>query len=249
MIDRRAIRRRGILREIGQEIAAARAQAEADHLVRLRRVNRVGATAFAIGGALFALAAGLAEAGVGSSSLPGAIYLVGGSFFSLGGYASIAQASNTAVQRGQGLAAERWRWWRWSWDNLGWLSAVTLFVGTLFFAVSLVDALVVESDPRVVDRLVWSPEMIGCLLFLLSGQIAIAEIGGGRLVPGWQPRDLGWWVVVVNQVGSVLFLVAGVAGYVHTDGDEVAAGLANLGTLTGALCFAIAGVLQEYEAP
>lgn len=249
MIDRRAIRRRGILREIGGGIAAARAEAEADHLIRLRRINHVAATAFLIGGSLFALAAALSQAGVGAATLPGAIYLVGGFFFSLGGYGSVAQASNIAVERGGGLAAEEWRWWRWNWRSLGWLSAAILFAGTLFFAVSLVDALVVEAEPRVVDHLVWAPEMIGCVLFLVSGQIAIAEVGGGRLSPGWEPRDLGWWIVVVNQLGSALFLLAGVSGFVHTDGDKIAAGLANFGTLTGALCFAIAGLLQEYEAP
>ena len=63
-------------------------------------------------------------------------------------------------------------------------------------------------------------------------------------------RDLGWWIVAVNQVGSVLFMVAAIASFVRpSSGDEVAVGIANWGTLTGALCFAIAGVMQEFERP
>ena len=60
----------------------------------------------------------------------------------------------------------------------------------------------------------------------------------------WRLRGegLGWWIVVVNQVGSVLFMVAAVASFVRADGDMIAVGIANWGTLTGALCFAVAGV-------
>ena len=32
-------------------------------------------------------------------------------------------------------------------------------------------------------------------------------------------------------------------------GDELAVGVANWGTLTGALCFAVAGAMQELERP
>jgi hypothetical protein len=99
-----------------------------------------------------------------------------------------------------------------------------------------------------VDRLVWSPDMVGCALFLLSGHLAMVEISG-RLAPCWRPRDLGWWIVVVNQLGSILFMVAAVASFVRADGDLIAIGIANWGTLTGALCFAAAGVLQEFERP
>ena len=67
----------------------------------------------------------------------------------------------------------------------------------------------------------------------------------------WRIRHegLGWWIVFVNQVGSVLFMASGVASFVRADGDMIAVGIANWGTLTGALCFAVAGVMQEFEKP
>jgi hypothetical protein len=52
-----------------------------------------------------------------------------------------------------------------------------------------------------------------------------------------------------KQLGSVLFMVSAVASLVRAEGDEIAVGIANWGTLTGALCFAVAGVLQEFERP
>ena len=88
--------------------------------------------------------------------------------------------------------------------------------------------------------------MVGCALFLVSGHLAMVEISGTWL-PCWRPRDLGWWIVAVNQLGSVLFMVSAVASFVRADGDMIAVGIANWGTLTGALCFAVAGVMQEFE--
>jgi hypothetical protein len=96
--------------------------------------------------------------------------------------------------------------------------------------------------------LIWSPDMIGCALFLVSGHLAMVEISGTWL-PCWRPSELGWRIVAVNQLGSLLFAVAAIASFVHHDGDLLAAGIANWGTLTGALCFAIAGVMQEFERP
>jgi hypothetical protein len=125
---------------------------------------------------------------------------------------------------------------------------VTLLVGTLFFFASLLVALIGDLSVAQEHRLVWSPEFVGCILFLVSGQIALTEIWRDR--PPGQRVDLGWWIAVANQLGSVLFLVAAFAAFVRpTTGDALAVGIANWGTLTGALCFSLAGILQEFERP
>jgi len=191
-------------------------------------VNAVAATAFLVGGSLFALGAALAQAGVNPTACA-TIYLVGGVFFSTGGYASVVQVrAEPRLQR---------------------TSAVVLFAGTLVFAINLVDSFIQELTPAAFDRLVWSPDMVGCALFLISGHLAMAGIAGGfwRV---WHRRDLGWWIIAVNQLGSVLFMVSAVASFVRpSSGDMVATGIANWGTVTGALCFAIAGLMQEFEHP
>jgi hypothetical protein len=132
---------------------------------------------------------------------------------------------------------------------VAWLSAAVLFTGTLVFAINLVDSFIKGLGAVAEDRLVWSPDIIGCLLFLISGHLAMVGIAcGWRRI--WGRRDLGWWIVAVNQVGSVLFMVSAIASFVRpATGDALAVGIANWGTLTGALCFAIAGVTQEYEHP
>jgi len=206
-----------------------------------RWINAVSATAFVVGGSLFAIGAALAQGDVGGPRLAAGVYLIGGVFFSTGGYAGVLQVIN-------GPRPGRWRWWSVEPGRPEWLSTVVLFVGTLVFAINLVDSFLGSLSPAQVDRLVWSPDMIGCALFLVSGHLAMVEISGTWL-PCWRPRQLGWWIVAVNQLGSVLFMVSAVASFVRADGDMIAIGIANWGTLTGALCFAVAGVLQEFEHP
>jgi hypothetical protein len=249
MVDRRAMRKRGVLRSLGEDLGAARAQADAATLRRLRIVNAVSATAFVIGGSLFAIGALLAQADVGGPLLPAAVYLCGGAFFSTGGYVTVLQVVNGPRERpGGGFEAQPWRWWRFERERLEWLSAAALFLGTLVFAVLLVDSFIANLSPRQADRLIWSPDMVGCALFLVSGHFSMVELTGTWLPRRW-PRELGWDIVVVNQIGSVLFMVSAVASFVHRDGDLTSVAIANWGTFGGALCFAIAGVMQEFERP
>jgi Ca2+/H+ antiporter len=208
-------------------------------------VNAVAATAFLIGGSLFALGAALAQAGVDPTACA-TIYLIGGVFFSAGGYTSVLQVVNEPGA--DGAPPARWRWWSREPRRLQWLSAVVLFAGTIVFAINLVDSFIAELSPAAANRLVWSPDMVGCALFLVSGHLAMAGIAG-RFWSVWRRRDLGWWIIAVNQLGSVLFMVSAVASFVSASGDELSTGIANWGTLLGAVCFGIAGGMQEFEHP
>jgi hypothetical protein len=246
-IDRRTLRKRGAL-AIAGENAHARADAATER--RLRVINAVAATAFVIGGSLFAIGALLAQADVGGPRLPAAVFLLGGVFFSTGGYASVLQVIDAPREAGADgvVRAAPWRWWASEPGRLDWWSAVALFVGTLYFGASLLAALIGDLTTAQIHRLVWSPEVIGCVLFLVSGHLALTEMHRDR--PRGRRADLGWWIVVVNQAGSALFMVAAIAAFVRPEsGDELAVGIANWGTFAGALCFAVAGVMQEFERP
>ena len=64
---------------------------------RLVRLNLVAAVAFFLGGSLFALGALFAQLDVGSLTTVNITYLVGGFFFSLGGYVSILLVVNAGA--------------------------------------------------------------------------------------------------------------------------------------------------------
>lgn len=203
-----------------------------------------------VGGSLFCVGALLAQGHVGGPRLAAAVFAVGGVFFTTGGYASVLQVAN--APRGvdpDGVArAAEWRWWSTEPGRLDWASAVALFVGTLYFGASLMAALVGDLTTAQLHRLVWTPEFVGCVLFLVSGHLALTEMHRDR--PRGRRADLGWWIVVVNQAGSALFMAAAVAAFVRPEtGDELAVGVANWSTFAGAACFAIAGAMQEFERP
>ncbi len=243
------MRKRGVLRALGEDVSAARARADAATLRRLWLVNAVAATAFVVGGSLFAIGAVLAQADVGGPLLPASVYLCGGVFFSTGGYVTVLQVVNGPREQADGsFVAAPWRWWRFERERLEWLSAASLFAGTLVFAILLVDSFISNLTPAQQDRLIWSPDMVGCALFLVSGHFAMVELTGTWLPRRW-PRELGWDIVVANQLGSVLFMVSAVASFVHHDGEVVSETIANWGTFGGAVCFALAGVMQEFERP
>lgn len=245
-LDRRVLRKRGVLVAGGEE----KGQADSATRRRLTRINAVAATAFVIGGSLFCLGALFAQAHVGGPRLAAAVFMAGGVLFTTGGYASVLQVAN--APRGADpdgiVRVERWRWWSTEPGRLDWASAVALFVGTLYFGASLAVALLGDLTTAQIHRDVWTPEFVGCVLFLLSGHLALTEMHRDR--PRGRRADLGWWIVVVNQTGSVLFMVAAVAAFVRpTSGDELAVGVANWATFAGAACFAVAGAMQEFERP
>jgi hypothetical protein len=207
---------------------------------RLELTNRVAATAFVVGGSLFCVGALLAQAHVGGPRLVGVVFLAGGVFFTTGGYSSVLLVANGG---GGG-----WRWWSFEPRRLEWASAFVLFVGTLYFGVSLLAALIGDLTTAQEHRLVWSPEVIGCILFLVSGHLALLQLRRERR-PG-QAFDLDGWIAVVNQVGSALFMAAAIAAFVRpSTGDELAVDIANWSTFAGAACFAVAGVMQERQRP
>ena len=215
---------------------------------RLIRLNLVAAVAFTVGGSLFALGAFFAQSGVGTLTTVNVTYLVGGFFFSLGGYASVVLAVNLTTDQSEGARSAPMRWWGFLPHQRGWLSATVLFVGTLLFAVSLVAAFAQDLTPRQSNGWIWFPDIAGCVCFLVSGHLALLDVGNGHI--GVRIGDIDWWVVAVNQFGSVLFFLAGIAAFVRpATSTELDAALVNWGTFTGAVCFAIGGVIQTFAKP
>ncbi|MFJ4120088.1 hypothetical protein ACIP3U_02015 [[Kitasatospora] papulosa] len=248
--ESRRARKRGLLTVLAAGETEARSRsADTVSVGRLRTLNAVAAGAFAVGGGLFVLGAAVAQ--FGPVDATGAwIYFAGGPFFNAGGYASLLQAVNAPRQdsTSTSLATRHWRWWSYEPGRIDWLSTFLLFVGTLVFGVNLVGSLLQGLSVQQENELVWAPDLIGCTIFLVSGHLALVEVCHGR--PRTLPRDLGWWIVAVNQLGSALFMASALADFTRpATGSVLNIDIANWGTLTGALCFSVGGVLQFFERP
>jgi hypothetical protein len=186
------------------------------------RAPRIMAWAFGIGSACFLVGPIPAYLALVGPRLDALTFFVGSLLFTLGGGIQTWLASATRNVDGAGRAA--------------WRAAVIQSAGTLFFNVTTARALQVTLGDPNYDRLVWRPDALGSVCFLVSG--AIAYWASDR--QGWLPArsDAGWWQPAVNLLGCVFFGISAVAGYVVGSSTEmVDQAAANVTTALGAACF------------
>ena len=62
------------------------------------------------------------------------------------------------------------------------------------------------------EPLVWRPDALGSVCFLVASWLAYAAAGPRRL--SWRPHDLGWTIAMLNLVGSVFFGLSAIGAYV-----------------------------------
>ena len=139
---------------------------------------------FMVGSACFALAsfAGLEPNALGRSfqsvTVINTVFFAGSIFFTGAGYLQLLEAINAdrraALARGE-KPTERFRWFAWQPDRIGWLSAFIQFLGTLLFNVNTWDALLPHLDWLQQDHLVWTPDIIGSICFLIGAYLLLPE--------------------------------------------------------------------------
>jgi hypothetical protein len=138
--------------------------------------------------------------------------------------------------------------WRRGDDRAALWAAAIQSAGTLFFNATTLRALdTTISDPQY-DRLVWRPDALGSICFLVSGAIVYAASPRR----GWRPArsGRGWWMPAVNLLGCVLFGISAVAGYiVPSTGSMIDLGAANWTTSAGATCFLACALPGLRRAP
>jgi hypothetical protein len=195
--------------------------------VILARFRRRSATAriailFMIGSALFAIASvpGYSEL---SESLTAITYAIGSVFFTAAAFEQLRTSERDPL--------DRW-------------SSLVQFAGTLLFNVNTFLAVDEKLDPHAKNLLVWTPDAVGSLCFLVASGIAwyaVKEQRGDKATRR---------IADLNLAGSVAFGFSAVASYTVSSTDElVNASVAASGTLIGAICFFIAAwMLKRYAA-
>jgi hypothetical protein len=163
------------------------------------------AVLFIVGSACFAV-----------GPFPGFVQLVGAAadaavFFAGSLFFTAAAALQCVVS---GFEPRRSDWW----------AAVVQLAGTLFFNISTFAALQDGLSTAQENRLIWAPDVFGCVCFLVASGLAWAAARG--------------WIAGLNLAGSVAFAIAGVASYfVPETGEILDLAAANFTTVIGALCF------------
>lgn len=189
---------------------------------------------FALGSACFVLGPVPAYAEAVGGTADAWTFFVGSLLFTTAGYLTYLQ-----VVRDDGH-----RWVAWMPRQLGFWAATVQLVGTVYFNVTTFAGLLdVPSDLQ--DRVVWRPDAIGSVCFLVASAIAFAE--AGHRWWSWRPGHRDWHITALNMWGSVFFGLSAVGAHVDAAGGLRNVQLANAGTFLGAVCFLVASVLMAGE--
>ena len=119
-----------------------------------------------------------------------------------------------------------------------WWAAIVQSAGTLFFNATTFRALHTQLSDPAYNHIVWRPDALGSICFLVSGVIAYRASARH----GWLPTRgvSGWWEPAVNLLGCVFFGIAAVASYVvPATGSMLDLAVVNWNTAAGAACFAV----------
>ena len=245
--------------DIHPRVAVGAIGHEWSHLWAPRRSGWWIAVLFMIGSALFAIGGAQAtwpDAPVVRWLDPtqaGWIFFAGSLFFTSAAYLQWLEALNNDVADVSIPTASRpsrWRFLGWHAHNLGYLASAVQLVGTILFNIDTADALITGLGWEGEDVLVWTPDMLGSVCFLVASQAALMEVSHHYW--SWQPRSLWWWIAAINMLGSVLFMVSAVASFVEPGIVVAFPWLANFGTFAGAVCFFIGAYLlipELFEMP
>lgn len=189
---------------------------------------------FATGSACFLVGPFPGYASLVGETADAVTFFAGSLLFTSGGALQTLLAAGDRHAPGAGRAA----WW----------TATIQSAGTLFFNVTTYQALHTAISSPGYDRLVWRPDALGSVCFLVSG--TIAYVASER--HGWRPArgGRGWWTAAVNLLGCIFFGISAVAGYVvPSSGGVIDLAASNFNTSLGAACFLACAVATLRAAP
>ncbi len=202
---------------------------------------------FMIGSACFLVGGVVTQWSSGTRSGIGIVFFVGSIFFTSAAYLQYSETVNVDHVLTPDRRRKRWRPVSWEPGRIDWLAAVIQLIGTVFFNVSTFAALNHSLSTHQINTRVWAPDVFGSAAFLVSSELAFAEVGHRWL--SFRNRTLSWWIVALNLFGSIAFGFSAVASLTEpASGQAVSARLANAGTSVGGVCFLIGALLLLPEA-
>lgn len=189
---------------------------------------------FAIGSGCFVVGPIPAYVEAVGAHIAALTFFVGSLFFTVAGYLTFLQ-----VIREDGHA-----WFGWMPRSLGFWAATIQLVGTLYFNVTTFAGLF-DVPTDLANRVIWRPDAIGSVCFLVASAIAFAE--AGHRWWSWRPGERDWHITALNMWGSIFFGLSAIGAHIDPAGSISHVQLANGGTFLGAVCFLVASLLMMGE--
>lgn len=169
------------------------------------------------------------------------IFFIGSIFFTLAAGLQLLEAINGDISD-INRQKTQWRWWVWKPHNAGYIASLVQFLGTLLFNMNTGVGFISDMNTTQLEIYNWSPNVIGCIFFLIASYIAMIEVT--HKLWSFQPRLISWWIVVLNMLGSVAFAVSAIYSWLEiTSHDTWWSWGVNGFTLLGGVCFFLASYL------
>jgi hypothetical protein len=172
----------------------------------------------------------------------GMVFFIGSIFFTSAAWLQWLEALNGDVSEALDGIPKRWRWFGWRPRNLGYLACLVQLIGTIFFNFNTADATISDLSWRRQDALIWLPNMLGSICFLVASYLAYTEVSHGAY--SLAPRSISWWITVINLAGSITFQISAVESFAPPAGiSPHFLFWSTLWTAAGALCFFVGAYL------
>ena len=175
-------------------------------------------------------------------------YFIGSLFFTSAAYGQFLQATNAniALVSGPLEKTKEWRWWTRGLQSPGFLASTSQLIGTILFNINTFDAFYSTLTPMGVSIMIWVPDMIGSVLFLVSSFFAWVEIYHDNYIKRF--RSVTWWLVWFNILGSVFFQLSAIFAFIKPFTGKVEDNrLSVIYTFWGAVCFFTGAYLSVIE--
>lgn len=197
----------------------------------------VGSACFAVG-SLPPLAAALRNNAAG-------VFFTGSLLFTAAAYLQFFEAANASPDVDGKRRTHRLL--RLRAESVGWWAVTTQLAGTIAFNISTLAAMFDLSVWRE-QRLIWAPDMIGSICFLVASALVLSEVCTRPVC--WAPASIPWWIAAANLAGSIAFGVSALAARIlPTTGEPANIDLVNTGTFIGAVLFLVGAALLPTALP
>lgn len=197
---------------------------------------------FAVGSICFAVGAFPLYTDAVGAQVDAMTYFVGSLFFTSAAALLYCEVAWTPPPPSPGLRARVRRCFLLQARRIDWVAALIQLAGTVFFNLSTGHAaFATTAGATSGNHLVWRPDALGSICFLLSSWLSWAEVCHGPW--RWRPGQLSWWIAFLNLTGSVAFGASAIASKIEPSGSLRDLALSNLGTFVGAVCFLAGAVL------
>ena len=217
------------------------------HRKRPGTLGRRIAVLFMIGSACFVAGSMAGYAALVGASADAITYFVGSIFFTSAAYLQYVECIS-ADRKALPEAGRRRRLLAIEVRRIDWWATSVQLLGTLFFNLTTFTALDAHLNAKQSDLVVWTPDALGSVCFLVASQLAYAEAGHAWV--SWRPSDAGWRIAALNMLGSIFFGISAIAGWVQpSTGDLLDAALDTSGTFCAARFFIGAALLLRADTP